>query len=341
MHSFSNRKTILLYGETGNGKSSFGNIILGSNLFPISDYEDSFTTKTSKKSSLIFPTIDVIDTPGFSDSDGRDDSLFNDLKGSLKNERIDFVLLILNFQTPKFDRETQLLVKILCNVFPRNLIQHLGIVFTFYNQKDELRKIGGRGDPKDSKYKYYVPKVRDFICRETNEVFEGSIPTFFVESNNEYDTNTKEEIKRLITLVRTIYPIEEINDRVNLKYKYKREIFIHEPPQEEMEGNRKVIVRRTYVQTEFTDHFGNKTYGEKKLFRTDIQDKEKDLKELPIDNNKNSNVKLADTINIHFQSMKFANYMNSESKKPLNMLQKMGYYVKSAALLSLGNQSNK
>ena len=67
-----NQASILLFGETGVGKSSLGNLILNEpNAFSISDKPESETKVTCGKFNEK-KDIFIIDTPGIQDSEGKD-----------------------------------------------------------------------------------------------------------------------------------------------------------------------------------------------------------------------------------------------------------------------------
>lgn len=72
MEKKENIYNLLLVGETGTGKSSLGNFIVGEEVFEVSDDADACTKNTIRKISKLDPQISVLDTPGLQDSKGRD-----------------------------------------------------------------------------------------------------------------------------------------------------------------------------------------------------------------------------------------------------------------------------
>ena len=91
--------TILVFGDSGVGKSELGNAILqNKNAFLSSNSPESCTTEVNVASN--------IDTQGLSSSDGKDREYQSQMPTKLNEIRpaINLFIIVINLQNPRFDR---------------------------------------------------------------------------------------------------------------------------------------------------------------------------------------------------------------------------------------------
>ena len=100
--------------------------------------------------------------PGVYDSKNRDEKNFKEALDIIKNNpnsyKISLVLIVLNFNNPRFDERIKRMIKFISELFPKELGKHSAIVFTHYI--DSLSK-----DERYYKKKEYVPKIMELISQ--------------------------------------------------------------------------------------------------------------------------------------------------------------------------------
>ena len=257
----------LLVGETGSGKSSFGNFALGIDGFQVSDDAVSCTKNTIRKISQLDPEISIVDTPGLQDSSGCDKIHYEQmLKIIKKMEHLHFILAVFNFTCPRFTSSIQYMIKFLCNVFPKNFAHHVGIIFTNYDHDYQVKINKNKSDPRE-KRKFLIKEIMELISQTTNEELFLGPPVYYLDSYIQ-DENSKAELNRLIAFAKTLNPIEDIRENCNLKYKKEEEEFDIRN-EDIVQGDYIITYKRKFSRKKYTDYNDNITYGDWELLNTE------------------------------------------------------------------------
>ena len=199
--STTNKKGVIMLGETGVGKSNLGNFITKTQNFKISSSINSETQNIAYSESN---EIIVIDSPGINDSsidneDIEEEHLIDIVKAFKNAKYLNTILILLNYQQPKLSRNLKIMIKLFCSVFKISFfIRHLGIVFTRCFDED------GRPDEEElnKKRNEWDHGLKELIKSSLiNEEFtDDKIQYFFINLNpkkSKLDKGTEEEMKRL------------------------------------------------------------------------------------------------------------------------------------------------
>ena len=261
-------KNILLVGETGSGKSSFGNFALGiEDAFQVSDDAESCTKDTIRKISRLDPEISIVDSPGLQDSSGSDSIHYEQMLKIIKEMKdLHFILVVLNFTCPRFTSSIQFMIKFLCNVFPKNFAHHIGIIFTHYHHDYQVKINKKKKDPRENR-KNVIINIMELISQTTNEELFLGPPVFYLDSYIE-DEYSKAELNRLIAFAKNLNPIEDIREKCNLKYKKEEEEFKTEQ-NEIIEGEYIVTYTKKLRRINYTDYNNIISHGDWEELSTD------------------------------------------------------------------------
>ena len=200
-NSDSNKKGVIVLGETGVGKSNFGNFLIKSQKFKISSSTNSETQQVSYGESS---QIIVIDSPGINDSSLDDEEieekhLIDIVKAFKQAKYLNTILILLNYQQPRLTRNLKIMIKLFCSIFKISLfMKHLGIVFTRCFDEDgrpSEEELAQRRNEWDQRIKLIIKST---LINE--ELTDDKIQYFFVNLNpkkSKLDKGTEEEMKRL------------------------------------------------------------------------------------------------------------------------------------------------
>ena len=191
---------ILLFGETGNGKSSLANILLKRNVFKVSNDTKSETKVTfGKQGTGDASDLFVIDTPGLQDYEGSDRAHMIQLIQYVKEHKeLNAIIVVFNYQQVRFPYNIQTMLKLFCNIFPmKDVGKHIALVFTnAFTRRGFLTN-----EQKAEKASKVLPEFKKVIKEASGAELSNNVPTAFVDMDPQdgIDENGKIDLERLKT----------------------------------------------------------------------------------------------------------------------------------------------
>jgi hypothetical protein len=184
---------VALTGDTGTGKSSFGNAYLGNCVFEESDSPDPVTLETTAQSAMINGLRRwVIDTQGLADGQNISAEQIQNMALFLKDWRrgVNGIAIVLNGQHDRFSQGIQDVIRFVYNAFGTpDILSHMCIIFT------HCYEVMPNRPNRERKRTEYAQRVQAFLSRVSGRQDVPQIPVFFVDS---CDLASPETIENLI-----------------------------------------------------------------------------------------------------------------------------------------------
>ncbi len=258
---------IVVFGNTGSGKSTLSNTLVGmENAFQESAEVESETMETKGKNGIFDnqPTF-IIDTPGIHDASGLDTPHLVEMTQYIKkHEEIKAFVIVISFLNVKLDDGVKRLFQLVSNMYPgKKWFHNLEVVWSNYwknltpEQKDQ--------EPKREGFKRFIKK---YIVTNISDDELESIPQYFVDSKEARDenyNNSREELKHLIAWVSQLRTLNENLgeiQEVDAEIKSKEEEIKEEILSETTKLNVKTTTVAKFSRIKSTLYNGEITYSD-------------------------------------------------------------------------------
>lgn len=202
---------IVVVGETGNGKSTLCNTLIGKNdVFKESPEPECETKITSGQFGIFdnFKTF-IIDTPGVGDPEHSDsDHLTKMIQYVKKNPKVSVIILVFNGISPRFSSNERRILELFYSMAPGTQIHHhLAIVWTHCIQSI-LNYFNIDINSRKKKFYEFIEKYLPQIPRD--EII--SIPQYFIDSIEARKKNSDDhkDLGALLAWAQNINPIQKI-----------------------------------------------------------------------------------------------------------------------------------
>ena len=222
---------VSLLGVMGYGKSSVGNLLLGKEIFKVSNGIEHCTLGIQSELNDN-GDFQVFDTKGLGDKEVVDTESLQEMILFLKREKINAIFLVLNGQVCRISEQIKKIIRSICKLFMGKYIwKQIGLIFTHYgfSEEEQLDVKEREQDYIKDILKTAEEQYKEIIKNQDqnnktcdpNEEIVNTLKCFYVNSkkkrNGQYDADTIKECKNIKEWAKKHPPINLVQSKFIVK----------------------------------------------------------------------------------------------------------------------------